>query len=93
MPQYLRARRADEEIISAIALENPSAAANMVDRFDEVFHRLAEFPLIGEQHRSSRRRSVRLFPVGNYVVYYRPVQEGVLIMPVWHAARGTPPQL
>ncbi|MCE9607424.1 MAG: type II toxin-antitoxin system RelE/ParE family toxin [Planctomycetia bacterium] len=96
MPQFLRARRAEEdlfEIVSAITIENRSAAESMIDRFNETFRRLADHPLIGEQLRSSRKRDVRLFPVGNYVVYYRPVVEGVLILRVWHAARGNPPKL
>lgn len=72
--------------------ENPSAAVSMVDRFDDVFRRLADHPEIGERHPSKRKRHVRLFPVGNYVVY-RQVPEGVLILRVWHSARGRGPAL
>lgn len=96
MPQSLRASRAEQdlaEIVSAIALDNRIAAEVMVDRFNEAFRRLADHPLIGEEFRRTPNRNVRIFPVGNYVVYYRPVLEGVLILRVWHAARGTPPKL
>ena len=96
MSRLIRSRQAIEDIveISAVISEaNHSAAEQLVDRFDDVFRRLAAHPQLGERSPSIGDRDVRFFPVGNYVVYYQAFSDRVWILRVWHAARGTPPTL
>jgi len=34
--------------------------------------------------------AVRSFPVGNYVIFYRPHGDGIVVIPVLHGARDLP---
>jgi len=81
------------QIFNAIAVDNLSAAERMIDRFDQVFHRLAVHPEMGEPMPNRRRKQIRRFPVNGYVVYYRPINDGVEILHIWHGARGRGPKL
>lgn len=48
---------------------------------------LARQPLIGES-RNDLGRNVREVPIGNYVIFYRPIAGGVEVIRVLHAARN-----
>lgn len=94
MPHFIQSPEAREQLLGiflAIGTDNLSAAERLIDRFDEVFNKLAAHPEMGERWKQRRRGDVRLFPVGNYVVYYRPIINGVEILHVWHGARGEEP--
>lgn len=96
MSRLIRSRQAITdlvEITAVIAEDNFSAAEQLVDRFNDVFRRLANHPQLGERSPSTGDRDVRIFPVGNYLVYYQAFSDRVRILRVWHAARGTPPKL
>lgn len=80
------------EVFNLIAIDNLTAAERMIDRFDQLFRRLAEQPEMGERV-SRRGRQFRRFPVNNYIVYYRAHSDGVDILHVWHGARGRQPKL
>ena len=68
------------------------------DAFDEdlenAFRDIRENPSIGTRVRARRVgvRSVWLERIG-YVVYYRVVDGVVVIVAIWHAARGSRPKL
>ena len=47
---------------------------------------LAENPSMGRS-RPEYGRGIRSFPIGNYVVFYRPTEEGVDVVRVVHGAR------
>jgi toxin ParE1/3/4 len=59
----------------------------ILDRLLDTFDLLATSPAIGKQQDQSRK-GMRVFPVGNYLVYYRETSHGVVIMRVVHAARS-----
>lgn len=81
------------EIFNEIAVDNLTAAERLIDRFDRLFHRLAAQPEMGERVPGRRGRQFRRFPVRNYIVYYRPIKDGVEVLHVWHGARGHGPKL
>ena len=66
------------EIRHYIARDKPMAADRQIARFFERFHSLATNPLMG-QSRPDLGPNLRSFSVGNYVVIYRPISEGVEI--------------
>lgn len=83
-----------QEISNYIAMDDERAAQRVLDRIDETFLRLAQFPLSGTDINPLRRtlRGIRMIPVTeycNYLIYYRPLPDntGVRILYVLHAAR------
>jgi toxin ParE1/3/4 len=54
----------------------------------EKCYTLAQFPLLGAS-RAELLPNLRMFPVGNYVVYYRSEGDGVRIERVLHGAQDT----
>jgi toxin ParE1/3/4 len=57
-----------------------------VDRFTELFELIAAQPELGEQF-GDPRRQVRRTSLGNYVVVYQLLPEGVVIVRVLHGAQ------
>lgn len=85
------AARSDlDEIWFYIAQDNPAAADRFIRALVSRFPTLASMPQVGRQREelSSRLRS---FPVGNYIIFYRPIENGVEIARVLHGARDFPP--
>jgi toxin ParE1/3/4 len=85
-----RLRPQTEADIEAIALyiaeDNPSAAKRWYDDIQLRCQRIGEMPGIGVA-RPEVRPELRSFPVGNYLVLYRQIDEGVEIVRVVHGAR------
>lgn len=80
------------EIHRYIYADNPAAAERVLSAAEECFHRLATFPHSGRAWNSSNSllADVRLAPVpdfANYLVFYRPLPAGVLILAVIHGGR------
>jgi toxin ParE1/3/4 len=73
-------------ILEYIARDKPLAAMTFVETLKEKCHILARFPLLGSS-REELAPGLRMFPVGNYVIYYRPQSAGVRIERVLHGAR------
>jgi len=69
------------EIWTYVAQDNSDAADSLLDRFETVMGRLAERPLMGRK-RPELGEALRSFPVGNYVIFYQPYDEGVEIIRV-----------
>ena len=69
-----------------IAAENPSAARRWLDNIELRCRNLGETPGLGVA-RPDVRPDLRMFPVGNYVILYRPIEAGVEIVRVLHGAR------
>ena len=82
-------RQADDDVLGIweyIAADNLTAADRLIDRFTEVFGKLARNPAMGvrqEQHRAG----LRCFPVGKYVIFYTVGNDEILIYRVLHGAR------
>jgi toxin ParE1/3/4 len=66
-----------------------------VDKLEQTCKALAKNPLMGTA-RDELLPNLRCFSVGNYVIYYRPVADGIDVVRVLHGARdesnlfGTP---
>ena len=75
------------DIYSYISQHNPVAASQLQGRFFDTFSRLGRMPGMGTAMTELGRGDLRAFPVGNYVVFYRPLSHGVDIVRVVHGAR------
>lgn len=76
------------QIWEYIAEDNRQNADSFVRKIDEKYKLLAENPEIGRRREELASR-LRSFPVGNHVIFYRPLpeQEGVAIVRVLHGAQ------
>jgi toxin ParE1/3/4 len=86
----LRLRPEAEADIEAIALyiaeDNPSAALRWYEEIHSYCQRIADMPGMGVA-RSHVRPGLRTFPVGNYLILYRQIDDGAEIVRVVHGAR------
>lgn len=86
----LRLRPEAEADIEAIALyiaeDSPSAALRWYAEIHAHCHRIADMPEIGVA-RPHIRPGLRTFPVGNYLILYRQIDDGAEIVRVVHGAR------
>jgi len=92
MPEVRLTRIAEESRIRIwlhLALDNPAAADRLLDTIDEKCRAYAAQPEMGDL-RSELGDDVRCFPAGNYVVFYRPHDDGILVLLVIHGARDIP---
>jgi toxin ParE1/3/4 len=90
MARYRLARRAATDLNAIwrfIAQENPAAADQFLDRLYHAFVSLAHAPHIGAQ-RFHLAPELRLFPVREYLIFYRPIDDGVEIVRVLHGKRN-----
>ena len=81
-----RAAEDIEDIAEMIALENLPAALRLVERFHEVARLLRDHPNIGVARDEIAAR-VRIFPIGNYLILFRALEDGAEIVRVIHGAR------
>jgi toxin ParE1/3/4 len=89
MSSVLRTSRANLDLVEIafhIAEDNPAAAENWLDAFGEKCQLLARMPELGRK-RPDLAPKLRSFPIGNYVIFYRPVAEGIQVIRVLHGAR------
>jgi toxin ParE1/3/4 len=89
MPVIIKRPRAKIDLIEIwdyIADDSEARADTFIDRIDQKFRTLAQRPLIGRL-RDESAADLRSFPVGRYVIYYRPLSNGVEIVRVLHSAR------
>ena len=78
-----------DDIWLFIASDNLAAADRMIDELVGKFRTLASEPGIGPA-RDELAESLRSFPVGNYVIFYRPMPSGVEIARVLSGFRDLP---
>jgi toxin ParE1/3/4 len=64
-----------------IADDNVRAADALIDRIDRASDMLADTPLAGRA-RPELGPSLRSFPVGNYIIFYVPLPDGIEIVRV-----------
>jgi toxin ParE1/3/4 len=89
MPTVTRNPLLREDLIKIwtyIAADNPSAADRLLDMLEEKFELLARNPRLGVR-RTEILPDIRSFPVGNYVILYRSMPNGVEIVRVIHGQR------
>jgi toxin ParE1/3/4 len=68
------------------AQDSPTRARYQIDRLNESFDALAAMPGIGRSQ-AHRRRDLRSWPVGSYLVFYRPFSDGIEAVRVLHGSR------
>jgi toxin ParE1/3/4 len=81
-----QARQDLDEIWLYIAEDNPNAADHFLDILYEKFVLVAGQPLLGRL-RPELAPNLRSFPVGNYIMFYRPAHDGIEVARVLHGAR------
>ena len=70
-----------------IAENNPTAADRFVDELHQCFESLSKSPEIGELQPLLADGTYRRFSYRNYVIYYRPMDDGIVLVRVLHGAR------
>ena len=85
----LAASRDLEEIKDYISQDNPDAANRLILLIREKCELLSQQPGIGRD-RSDVLSRLRGFPVGNYVIFYQPTNDGIAVIRVLHGARNIP---
>jgi len=69
-----------------IAQDSPSAANRFVQRLVKEYKSLSKNPGTGRS-RDQLRPGLRSFPVGNYLILYRQITEGIAVIRILHGAR------
>ena len=70
-----------DSIWEFIAADSITAANRLIDRIGGVFEMLVQSPLAGRE-RPELRSDLRSFSVGNYIIFYRALPDGVEIVRV-----------
>lgn len=94
MPRLRRALQVDddlEKIWVYIATDDPEAADRCLRQIDTQFHKLSRTPLIGRE-RIDLAPGLRSFAVGNYIIFYKPTDDGVDIVRVIEGHRISDPK-
>lgn len=90
MLQVVLTRRADgdlSDIWNYVARDNIAAADKLTDDIHEMFQRLAASPGLGFPQ-FQYRDELRCKPVRkHYLVFYEPIEHGIRVLRVLHAAR------
>ena len=74
------------DIWSWIADESPASADRVLDRMQEVAHKLAELPKMGRA-RDDLLPGLRSFVVGSYVMFYMVSPESLEVLRILHGRR------
>lgn len=94
MPRILRtpeSRRDYVEIWSYISVRDLAAAERLVRRFDATLEVIASAPNMGRKV-EELAANLRSFPVGSYLIFYRPLDDGMELIRVLHGARDIIPE-
>lgn len=81
-----RARHDAIEIWAYIARDNIDAADKLIDEIETCLQSLARMPLSAEAV-PFIGEGIRRTSVGNYVIYYRPSDDGIQVLRILHGAR------
>ena len=73
-----QARQDLKDIKDYIARDSLERAEKFVRSIDQRFQKLADFPGMGRSY-EELAPTLRGFPIGNYVVFYRPTEQGIAI--------------
>ena len=90
MPRLLKRPEAEndlDEIWLFIAKDNPSNADRLLDWLQEKFLVLADFPQMGTSC-YELKNGLRSHVVGNYMIFYFQIDDGIDIVRVLHGARN-----
>jgi len=95
MPSVVKRPAAEDDLLHHfvyIGLRNFRAAERFLQVTEEAMQQLAEAPLLGSVRRFRRTdlSGIRTWPLTdfkNYVIHYRPMSDGILVIRVLHGAR------
>ncbi len=89
MARILRSLPATQDLLAIweyIAEDDPGAASAMLGKIDKAVHMLADNPLVGEEQ-PHIKAGLRRFVVGQYLIFYEPLDDGIQVVRVFHGAR------
>ena len=92
MSRVLRRPQADADLLEIalyIAQDEVEASDRFIDAVHEKLDLLATIPEAGRA-RDELAPGLRSFPAGNYIIFYQPVEGGIDVVRVLHAARDIP---
>jgi toxin ParE1/3/4 len=75
-----------KEIWKYIAAQDRERADKFLRLLDEVLQSLAQHPFMGKE-RAEIMEEIRSFPVKSYVIFYRPLNDGIEVVRIIHGAR------
>ena len=84
MPKLIIAPSAQQDlsdIFDYIARDKPIAAANWIDTIEEKCELIAATPEFGEK-RAEYGPDIRSSVIGRYVIFYRPIDDGIEVVRV-----------
>lgn len=74
------------EIADHIAADNPARAFTFIGEIKAACFERAAYPLSGRA-RPEISPGLRSFPFGDYVIFYRPLSDGIAVLRVLHGKR------
>ncbi|MCI0488370.1 MAG: type II toxin-antitoxin system RelE/ParE family toxin [Blastocatellia bacterium] len=89
MARFIRSESAHADLLEIweyLAEDNPISADAFIDTLNEKCRMIAGFPEMGRAREELAPR-LRSFPVGRFVIYYRPMENGIEIVRMLHASR------
>jgi toxin ParE1/3/4 len=92
MPTVQRTRLANEDLVAIalhIAQANPIAASDWLDTIEQKCRLLASMPEMGRL-RPELAADLRSWAVGEYVIFYQPTFDGIVVVRVLHGSRDLP---
>ena len=96
MKRFFVKPQAERDLIehyAYIALDKINPALRLLEIADDSFQRLADMPGMGRRWHSANPNlaGLRVYPLPhgyrNYLVFYRPIADGIEIIRILHAAR------
>jgi len=81
------ARAQFKNAVSYLHKENPAAAKRFRDKAEQILRRLADFPDSGRRLPEFPDLPYREVIVSPYRFFYRPEEETIWIVAVWHSAQ------
>lgn len=89
MPKIIKSPHAKSDLLDIwdyIADDSTTSADNFLNTIGHKIQTLARSPKMGRT-REELAPNLRSFPVGNYIIFYRPIKNGVEIARVLSGAR------
>ena len=90
MRRVVRSRQAKRDLVQIwvhVAEDSIRAADALIDLLDDKARMLAEWPTAGPA-RPELAPSLRSYPVGQYLIFYRPSKGGIEVVRVVHGHRN-----
>ncbi len=89
MPRALKRPQAESDLVDIwlyIAADSEENADRFLEKIDQHCNTLASQPEMG-LNRDDLAPSLQSFPIGNYLILYRPIEDGIDIIRVLHGGR------